>query len=194
VHVLQRYAISTQGESPFSKRTVQLIQKANESTRPWSARGPERRPRQVRELIGPTNIRTADLLLILSLLPVLSPSRPSSRSWTPNPASSQKSLPITRTSSPSPPWQTWTFDQDFLSTVKEWNKTHPENTLDRILNGTCAVIDQHNVLLEMIPNGPIPICGFMKALAHLVKLGAVGDLHRHCWSIIILKLNCVDNH
>ena len=120
---------------------------------------------------------------MLSLPPVVSPSRASSR---PNPGSSQNSLPITRTSSPSPPWQSWMFDQDFLSTVKEWNITHPENTLDRILNGTCAVIDQHNVLLEMIPNGPIPICGFVKALVHLVKLGAVGDLCRHCRCIVIL--------
>ena len=187
VHVLHRYAISTQGESPFSKRAVQFIQKANENARPRSARGPEHSPRQVRELINSTVIRTADLLLILSLLP---PSHASSRPCTPNPASSQKSLPITRTSSPSPLWQAWTFDQDFVRTVKEWNEAHPENTLDRILNGTCAVIDQHNVLLDMIPNGPIPICGFVKALVHLVKLGAVGDLHRHCW--YILKVHCVD--
>ena len=125
---------------------------------------------------------------MLSLPPVVSPSRSSSR---PNPGSSQKSLPITRTSSPSPPWETWTFDQDFLSAVKEWNEAHPENTLDRILNGTCAVIDQHNDLLEMVPDGPIPIRGFVKALVHLVKLGAVGDLQIHCW--YILKLRCVDN-
>ena len=56
VHVLQRYAISTQGESPFSKRTVQLIQKANENARPRSARGRERSPRQVRKLTNPTII------------------------------------------------------------------------------------------------------------------------------------------
>ena len=68
---------------------------------------------------------------------------------------------------------------------------HPDNTLDRILNGTCAVIDQHTVLLEMVPDGPIPIRGFVKALVHLVKLGAVGDLQIHCW--YILKLRCVDN-
>ena len=178
VVILHRHAISSQGESPFSQRAVQFIQKANGSARPGSVRGSERSPRQVRELISPTIIRTADLLSMLSLPPVVSPSRASSR---PNPGSSQKSLPITRTSSPSPPWQTWTFNQDFLSAVKEWNKAHPENTLDRILNGTCAAIDQHNVLLEIIPNGPVPICGFVKALVHLVKLGAVGDLFRHCF-------------
>ena len=184
VHALHRYAISSQGESPFSQRAVQFIQKANENAKPRSARGPEHSPRQVRELISPTVICTADLLSILSLLP---PSRTSSRPWTPNPASTQKSLPITRTSSPSPPWQAWTFDQDILRTVKEWNEAHPENTLNRILNGTCAVIDWHNVLLDMIPNGPIPICGFVKALVHLVKLGAVGHLFRHYWCILILK-------
>jgi len=95
---------------------------------------------------------------------------------TPNPASSQKSLPITRTSSPSPPWQTWTFDQEFLREVKVWNETHPENTLDHILSSTCAVIDQHSVPLEHVPEGPIPVRGFVKALAHLVKLEAVSNL------------------
>ena len=123
---------------------------------------------------------------MLSLPPVVSPSRASSR---PNPGSSQKSLPTTRTSSPSPPWQAWTFDQNFLRTVKEWNGAHPESTLDRILHGACAAIDRHNVLLDMIPNGPIPICGFVKALVHLVKLGAVGDILRHYWCILILKLH-----
>ena len=179
VHFLHRHAISSQGQSPFSQRAVQFIQKANESARPRSARGPEPSAGQVREMISSTLIRTADLLLTLSLLPVPSLSRASSRPRMPNPASSQKSLPITPTSSPSPPWQTWTFDQDFLRTVKEWNEAHPESTVDRILNGACAAIDQHNVLLDMIPNGPIPICGFVKALVHLVKLGAVGDFHRH---------------
>ena len=191
-HILHRYAITSQGEISFSQRPLQFIQKANECARPGTARGPGQSPRQVKELISPTIILTADVLSMLSLLPVPSPSRASSRSWTPNTASSQQSLPITRTSSPSPPWQTWTFDQDFLHDVKAWNETHPENTLDRILNGTCAAIDKHNVLLDMVPDGPIPIRGFVKALAHLVKLGAVGDLGRRCW-YIILMLNCVDN-
>lgn len=78
--------------------------------------------------------------------------------------------------------------------MKAWNEAHPENTLDRILNNTCAVIDQHNVLLEMVPDGPIPIRGFVKALAHLVKLGAVGNLYRHYWCIILKLHSCVDNH
>ena len=127
---------------------------------------------------------------MLSPLPVVSPSRASSRPWMPNPASSsQKSLPITCTSSPLPPWQSWTFDQDFLSAIKEWNIAHPENTLDRILNGTSAIIDQHNVLLEMVPDGSTPIRGFVKTLVHLVKLGVVGDPLRDYWCILILKLH-----
>jgi hypothetical protein len=55
-HIPHRYAISSQGESSFSKRPVQFIQKANESARPRNARGPERSPRRVRELISPTII------------------------------------------------------------------------------------------------------------------------------------------
>jgi hypothetical protein len=85
-------------------------------------------------------------------------------------------LPITRTSSPSPPWQAWRFDQNFLHEVKAWNETHPENTLDHILSSTCALIDQYKSLLEHVPGGPIPIRGFVTALAHLVKLGAVSNL------------------
>ena len=54
VHILHRYAIFGQGESPFSERAVQFIQKANENARPRSVRGPECSPRQVRELIGRT--------------------------------------------------------------------------------------------------------------------------------------------
>jgi len=85
-------------------------------------------------------------------------------------------LPITRTSSPLPPWEAWTFDQNFLREIKVWNENHPENTLDRVLNGTCTSIDRHKDLFELVPDGPIPIRGFVKALAYLVKLGAVCNL------------------
>jgi len=97
-------------------------------------------------------------------------------------------LPIYRTLSPLPPWQTWTFDQNFLREVKVWNETHPEKTLDRILNGTCAAIDRHKDLLEIVPDGPIPFRGFVKALAHLVKLGAVNNLDTH-YRYIVLKFH-----
>ena len=107
-------------------------------------------------------------------------SRPSSKLGTPDPASSQQSLPITCTVSPSPPWQAWTPDQDFLHEVKEWNETHPENTVDRILSGTCALIDRHQDLLELVPDGTIPIRGFVKVLFRLIYLGAVRHSDRHC--------------
>ena len=45
--------------------------------------------------------------------------------------------------------------------VKLCNETHP---LDRILNGTCILINRHQDLLELAPDGIIPICGFMKIL------------------------------
>lgn len=136
---------------------------------------------------------TSDQTPRLTIPLALSPSRASSRLATPNPASSQISLPITHASSPPPPWQTWTFDQDFLRKVKVWNETHPENTLDRILNGTCAIIDQHNVILELVPDGPIPIRGFVRALAHLVKLGAVNNFDTRCQHIL-LKFNPYIDH
>ena len=106
-------------------------------------------------------------------------SRPSSKTEKPNPISLQHPLPITRTAPLSPPWQAWTLDQNFLHEVKNWNETHPENTLDRILNGACTLIDRHRDLLELVPDGTIPIRGFVKALVHLVYLGAVRHPDRH---------------
>ena len=70
----------------------------------------------------------------------------------------------------------WTLDQNFLGQVYDWNKSHPENTLDRILNGICTSIERNKDLMELVPDGPIPCRGFVKALAHLVKLGAVNSL------------------
>ena len=44
---------------------------------------------------------------------------------------------------------------------------------DRIMSGIRASIDQHKDLFELIPDGPIPFRGFVKALAHLIQLGVV---------------------
>jgi hypothetical protein len=82
-------------------------------------------------------------------------------------------LSVTRLSSPSSPWQTWTLDQDFLRQVYDWNASHRKSMADRVVSGIRASIDQHKDLFELIPDGPIPLRGFVKALAHLIKLGAV---------------------
>ena len=108
-----------------------------------------------------------------SLSPAVPPSRSRSPFTTPNPGSSQKSLPVTRSSSPSPSRQTWTLDQDFLRQVNDWNATHPESIPGRIMSGIHASIEQHKDLFELIPDGPIPFRGFVKALAHLIQLGVV---------------------
>jgi hypothetical protein len=44
---------------------------------------------------------------------------------------------------------------------------------DRVVSGIRASIDQHKDLFELIPDGPIPFRGLVKALAHLIQLGAV---------------------
>jgi hypothetical protein len=75
--------------------------------------------------------------------------------------------------SPSPPWQTWTLDQDFLRQVYGWNASHQESMADRVVSGIRASIDQHKDLFELIPDGPIPFRGFVKVLAHLIQLGTV---------------------
>ncbi|KDR84278.1 hypothetical protein GALMADRAFT_705551 [Galerina marginata CBS 339.88] len=84
------------------------------------------------------------------------------------PTSSRQSLSTTIVPTP---WESWKLDQDFLSQVYSWNVTHPENTLNRILSATSASLERHDVLLELIPDGFIPIRGLIKALAHLVNLG-----------------------
>jgi hypothetical protein len=85
--------------------------------------------------------------------------------------------------SPSSPWQAWTLDQEFLRQVYEWNTTHPETLSDHILSrlvaSTPQTLNQHKDLFEAVPDGPIPIRGFVKALAHLVKLGAVSNVDSH---------------
>jgi hypothetical protein len=88
------------------------------------------------------------------------------------PDSSQQ--PLTTTPIPTPtPWETWTLDQQFLSDVYNWNIAHPETTFHRMVKRISASIEEHDVLFELVPDGPIPIRGFVKAVAHVVKLGAV---------------------
>ena len=50
----------------------------------------------------------------------------------------------------------------------------------RIMNGVRTSIDQHKDLFELIPDGPIPFRGFVKALAHLIQLGAVSYSDPRC--------------
>jgi hypothetical protein len=72
------------------------------------------------------------------------------------------------------------LDQDFLHHVYDWNASHPESMPGRIMSGIHTSIDQHKDLFELIPDSPIPFCGFMKALAHLIQLGAVSDSDSMC--------------
>ncbi|KDR84379.1 hypothetical protein GALMADRAFT_710662 [Galerina marginata CBS 339.88] len=84
--------------------------------------------------------------------------------------SSEQTLSTAITPNPNP-WDTWTLDRDFLSQVYDWNAKHPENTLGRVFHKISVAIEQHELLFELVPDGLIPIRGFVKALAHIVKLG-----------------------
>ena len=84
------------------------------------------------------------------------------------------SQPLTTTLVPTPaPWEAWTLDQQFLSDVYNWNIAHPENTFHRMVKRISTSIEKHDVLFELVPDGPIPIRGVVQAVAHVVKLGAV---------------------
>ncbi|KDR84334.1 hypothetical protein GALMADRAFT_133661 [Galerina marginata CBS 339.88] len=89
-----------------------------------------------------------------------------------NSRSSQQSLSTTHLLTPAP-WEAWTLDQGFLYQVYSWNAQHPESSLDRIFDKFTTAIEQYEVLLELIPDGLIPIRGFVKALTHVMKLGMI---------------------
>ena len=51
---------------------------------------------------------------------------------------------------------------------------------DRIIKGIRASIDQHQDIFELVPDSPIPFRGFVKALAHLIKLRAANYIDSRC--------------
>lgn len=77
----------------------------------------------------------------------------------------------------SAPWESWELDATFFSALSRWTLEHPESSLDRVLDRLCQAIEHGQGLLEVIPDGPFPARGLVKALAHLLKLGKVCSSH-----------------
>ena len=76
------------------------------------------------------------------------------------------------------------LDQDLFRQVYEWNALHPD---DRFFNRIRTCIEQHEDLLDVLPDGLIPFRGFAKALAHIIKVGAVrifANIDSMCWNLI----------
>ena len=76
------------------------------------------------------------------------------------------------------PWEKWEFNKEFFKSLSNYRKDHPENSFSRIFDNICYTVENGKDLLEAIPDGPVPIRGFVKALACLLKLGLVSQM-RH---------------
>ncbi|KDR75731.1 hypothetical protein GALMADRAFT_140342 [Galerina marginata CBS 339.88] len=159
-------------ESPFHK----LLAKAN-----LSVPGPARQRKsavQSTESLPPPDIRVSrNSQQICEAASAQEPER-SARASPPLEISQavairSTSQPESSSIGPPTPWEAWTLDRGFLMQVYSWNAANPESTLDRILSKMSASINRHDALLELAPDGPIPLRGFLNALAHLVKLGTV---------------------
>ena len=76
------------------------------------------------------------------------------------------------------PWEKWEFNKEFFKSLSKYRKDHPESSFSRILDDICYTVENGKDLLEAIPVGPLPLRGFVKALAILLKLGVVSHMGR----------------
>ncbi|KAF8068740.1 hypothetical protein FPV67DRAFT_1760709 [Lyophyllum atratum] len=83
-----------------------------------------------------------------------------------------RTVPATQESASATPWDDWELDADFFGALSRWTIDNPESSLDRVLANVCTVIDRAENFFEVIPDSPFPARGLVKALAHLIKLGA----------------------
>ena len=71
------------------------------------------------------------------------------------------------------PWEKWEFNKEFFESLSNYRKDHPETSFSHILDNICYTVENGKDLFEAIPDGPIPIRGFVKAIGCLLKLGVV---------------------
>lgn len=69
----------------------------------------------------------------------------------------------------------WDLDPEFFAALTRWTLTHPESSLDRVMEKICFGLDCGKELFELIPDRPFPARGLIKGLAQVVKLGTVRD-------------------
>lgn len=74
---------------------------------------------------------------------------------------------------PPPPWDSWELNPKFFNAMSHWTVSHPETTLDRVLDNICDGIDNGKDLVDLIPDSPFPARSLVKALGYLVKFGTV---------------------
>jgi len=79
-------------------------------------------------------------------------------------------------SASSPPWGTWTLDENFFAALARWTIDNPESSIGRILDKICVAIDNSAEVVNFIPDSPFPARSLVQALTALVKVGRVSVL------------------
>ncbi|KAG6905618.1 hypothetical protein DXG01_001675 [Tephrocybe rancida] len=65
----------------------------------------------------------------------------------------------------------WELNEEFFSALSKWTLDHPERRLETLLKSANDAIDQGKELLEVIPDAPFPVRGFIKSVLCLFRLG-----------------------
>jgi len=91
----------------------------------------------------------------------------------------------------STPWEKWEFNREFFKSLSTYRKDHQESSFSRILDNICYTVENGKDLLEAIPDGPVPIRGFVKALACLLKLGVVSQCALKITDCVTISLQTV---
>ena len=89
------------------------------------------------------------------------------------------------------PWENWEFNREFFKSLSKYRKAHPETSISRILGNICQTVENGKDLFEAIPDGPLPLRGFVKALACLLKLGVVSQMGH---STAVCSINNSSSH
>ncbi|KAF7980318.1 hypothetical protein HWV62_39120 [Athelia sp. TMB] len=71
------------------------------------------------------------------------------------------------------PWDSWELDHKFFKALSQWTLTHPDSTLDKILDDVCAALESgtSNSVMQLIPDSPFPARSLIQALTYVLRLG-----------------------
>ncbi|KAF7980316.1 hypothetical protein HWV62_39116 [Athelia sp. TMB] len=70
-----------------------------------------------------------------------------------------------------PPWDSWELDPKFFKTLSIWTLTHPESSLDKIMDNVCTALESGDSVLQLIPDSPFPARSLIQALTYVLRLG-----------------------
>ncbi|KAG6853960.1 hypothetical protein C0991_012106 [Blastosporella zonata] len=67
----------------------------------------------------------------------------------------------------------WELDPTFLAALSKWDREHPHNTLNNVLQNVSKAIEKGKPLIGIIPDTPFPAQSLVKGLAQVIQLGAM---------------------